>query len=76
MSEASRPPKTEVMKKFDEAVEIAVRTIRKQSADDWSKPYSGTGVDAKNSFEIVLQCATHLHHHIGQMVYLGFELKR
>ncbi len=75
-SEASRPPKAEVMKKFDEAVEIAVRTIRNQSADDWSKPYSGTGVDAKNRFEIVLQCATHLHHHIGQMVYLGFQLKR
>lgn len=75
-SEASRPPKAEVMKKFDEAVEIAVRTIRNQSADDWSKAYSGTGVDAKNRFEIVLQCATHLHHHIGQMVYLGFELKR
>lgn len=75
-SEASRPPNAEVMKKFDEAVEIAVRTIRNQSADDWSKPYSGTGVDAKNRFEIVLQCATHLHHHIGQMVYLGFQLKR
>jgi hypothetical protein len=25
---------------------------------------------------MVLQCATHLHHHIGQMMYLGFELKR
>jgi hypothetical protein len=75
-SEASRPSKAEVMKKFDEAVEMVVRTIRNQSGDDWSKAYSGTGVDAKNRFEIVLQCATHLHHHIGQMMYLGFELKR
>jgi len=25
---------------------------------------------------MVLQCATHLHHHIGQMMYLGFEWKR
>ena len=75
-SENSRPPKADVMKKFDEAVEMVVRTIRNQSADDWSKAYSGTGVDAKNRFEIVLQCATHLHHHIGQMVYLGFQLKR
>jgi len=75
-SEASRPSKAEVMKKFDEAVEMVVRTIRNQSGDDWSKTYSGTGVDAKNYFEIVLQCATHLHHHIGQIMYLGFELKR
>jgi len=25
---------------------------------------------------MVLQCATHLHHHIGQMMYLVFQLKR
>ena len=75
-AEATRPSKEEVMKEFDDAVEMAVRTIRNQSTEDWSAPYSGTGVDAKDRFEIVLQCATHLHHHIGQMMYLGFELKR
>jgi uncharacterized damage-inducible protein DinB len=72
----ARPSKEEVLKKFDEAVEMVVRTIRSQSAEDWSAAYSATGVDAQNRFEIVLQCATHLHHHIGQMMYLGFELKR
>ena len=75
-AEASRPSKAEVMRKFDDAVEMVVRTIRSQSAEDWSAPYSGEGADAKTRFEMVLQCATHLHHHIGQMVYLGFELKR
>lgn len=75
-ADATRPPKAEVMKKFDEAVEMVVRTIKNQSAEDWSAAYSGSGVDANNRFEIVLQCATHLHHHIGQMMYLGFELKR
>jgi hypothetical protein len=74
-NEASRPPKEEVLKRFDDAVEMVVRTIRGQSAENWSEAYSGTGADAKTRFEIVLQCATHLHHHIGQMVYLGFELK-
>ncbi len=74
-SEATRPAKSDVMKKFDEAVEMVVRTIRAQSADDWSVAYSGTGADAQNRFEMVLQCATHLHHHIGQMMYLSFELK-
>jgi uncharacterized damage-inducible protein DinB len=75
-SEASRPSKQEVLKKFDEAVEMVVRTIRSRSAEDWSAPYSGTGSEAKTRFEMVLQCATHLNHHIGQMMYLGYELKK
>ncbi len=75
-SEATRPAKSDVMKKFDDAVEMVVRTIRAQSAEDWSAAFSGTGADAQNRFEMVLQCATHLHHHIGQMMYLSFEMKR
>ncbi len=74
-AEATRPTKEEVMRKFDEAVEMVVRTIHSQSAEDWATAYSGTGADARTRFEMVLQCATHLHHHIGQMMYLGFELK-
>jgi uncharacterized damage-inducible protein DinB len=75
-NEASRPPKDEVLKKFDEAIETVVKAIRSQSAEGWSTPYSATGVDAKTNFEIVLQCATHLHYHMGQMIYLTFEFKR
>ena len=75
-AEASRPSKAQVMKGFNEVVEMVVRTIGSQSEEDWSAPYSGEGADAKNRFDMVLQCATHLHHHIGQMMYLGFELKR
>jgi hypothetical protein len=75
-SEAARPSKDEVLKKFDDAVEMAVRTIRSQSAEDWSAAYSAVGADAEDRFGIVLSCATHLHHHIGQMMYLGFKLKR
>jgi uncharacterized damage-inducible protein DinB len=75
-AEASRPSKEEVLKKFDEAIEMVVETIRRQSEEDWSAPHSGTGSDARTRFEMVLGSATHLHHHIGQMVYLGYELKR
>jgi hypothetical protein len=75
-AEASRPSKQDVLKKFDEAIEMVVETIRRQTADDWSAAYSGTGSDAKTRFEMVLGCATHLHHHIGQMMYLEYELKR
>jgi hypothetical protein len=75
-SESAPPSKDEVLKKFDEAVGMVVRTIRSQSAEDWSAAYAATGADAQDRFGIVLSCATHLHHHIGQMMYLGFELKR
>ena len=75
-SETARPPKEEVLKKFDAAIEIVLPTIRSQSPEDWSKPYTATGADARDRFDMVLQCATHLHHHVGQMMYLGFELKR
>ena len=75
-SDATRPPKAGVLKEFDQAIEMVLATINNQSADDWSKQYTGVGADARDRFEMVLQCATHLHHHIGQMMYLGFELKR
>jgi hypothetical protein len=75
-AEASRPSKQEVLKKFDEAIAMVVETIRRQSEEDWSKSYSGTGSDAKTRLEMVLGCATHLHHQVGQMMYLGYELKR
>jgi hypothetical protein len=75
-SDPSPPSKVEALKKFDDAIAMAIQTIRNQSAEDWIKPYTATGSDAKDRFEMVLQCTTHLHHHIGQMIYIGFEWKR
>jgi len=75
-SDATRPSKAEVLKKFDQAIEMVITTINSQSPEDWSKEYTGTGADAHNRMEMVLQCATHLHHHIGQIMYIGFEVKR
>jgi Protein of unknown function (DUF1572) len=75
-TDATRHSKAEVLKKFDHAIELVVATIVNQSEEDWSKEYSAVGVDARDRFEITLQCATHLHYHMGQMMYLGFELKR
>jgi hypothetical protein len=70
------PSKEEAFKHFDEAVSTVVATIRAQSPEDWSVEYSGTGTDAKNPIEMVLQCAAHMQHHIGQMIYLDYEWKR
>ena len=75
-AETARPPKQEVLKKFDEAVAMVLQTIRHQSPEDWSKAYTGVGSDARDRLDMVVQCATHLHHHAGQMIYLGFELQR
>ena len=75
-AETARPPKAETLKKFDDAIDVVLRTIRSQSPEDWSKPYTAVGSDSPDRFDIVFQCATHLDHHIGQMIYLGFEFKR
>jgi len=75
-TETAKPPKAETLKKFDDAIELVLRTIGSQSPDDWSKPYTGAGSDARDRFDMVLQCASHLDHHLGQMIYLGFESKR
>ena len=75
-AETARPPKLETLEKFDDAIDVALRTIRSQSPEDWSKPYTAVGSDSPDRFDIVLQCTTHLDHHIGQMIYLGFEFKR
>jgi uncharacterized damage-inducible protein DinB len=76
-TEPEHTPKKEVLRRFDEAMGVVLRAIRAQSAEDWSKAYTGLlEDDAANRFNIFLRCATHLHHHVGQMMYLCFELKR
>ncbi|HVN93370.1 MAG TPA: DinB family protein [Terracidiphilus sp.] len=75
-SDPNPPSKAEALQKFDETMDMVVRTIQSQSPEDWTKPYTATGAEAKDRFEMVLHCATHLHHHIGQMMYIVFEWKR
>jgi hypothetical protein len=69
------PSKNEALKRFDDAVAMVQQTIRAQSAEDWSAEYSGAGTDAKTRLAIILQCAAHIQHHIGQMIYLGYQLE-
>ncbi len=70
------PSKEEALKRLDQAVQMVLQTIRQQSADDWAKPYAATGAHASNRLDMVVQCASHIQHHIGQMIYLGYEWKR
>ena len=70
------PSKDEALQRFDAAVDMVLKTIHQQSPEDWAAEYSGVGTDAGNRLAMVLQCAAHMQHHVGQMIYLGYELHR
>jgi uncharacterized damage-inducible protein DinB len=70
------PSKEEALKRFDDAVGMVLQTIRAQSPDDWLREYSGTGATAQNRLDMVMQCASHMQHHIGQIIYLGYEWRQ
>ena len=70
------PSKDEALQLFDQAVALVLTTIGSQSSQDWSAPYSADGPDLKTRLAIFLQCAAHIQHHIGQMIYLAYELQR
>lgn len=70
------PTKDEALKRFDDSVDMVLKTICTQSPEDWSAEYSGAGADARNRLEMVMQCAAHMQHHIGQMIYLNYEWQR
>lgn len=57
-------------------IAMVQQTIRAQSDQDWSKEYSGVGAHAKNRLDMIMQCAAHMQHHIGQMIYLVYEWQR
>lgn len=75
-AEPNPPAKEEALKRFDEAVTMVQQTVRAQSPEDWSAEYSGAGTNAKIRLDMVLQCAAHMQHHIGQMIYLGYQWRQ
>ncbi len=72
-SDTAKRSKVEVLRDLGAAVDMVKRTILAQSADDWSAPYSATGTDEVDRFGIILRCAHHFHHHLGQVIYLSRE---
>jgi uncharacterized damage-inducible protein DinB len=73
-TEGDRPAKEQVLRDFDRAIQLVVDTIRKQSAENWSAAYSAERSKEKNRFAIILSCAAHADHHVGQIIYLSTEL--
>ena len=70
------PSKKEALKRLDDAVAMVINAIRAQSPKDSSKEYSGVGTNAANRLDMIMQCAAHMQHHIGQMIYLGSEWRK
>jgi uncharacterized damage-inducible protein DinB len=70
------PSKEDALKGFDEAVAMVQKAIHSQSGDDWSREYSAVGTSAQNRLEMIVQCAAHMQHHVGQMIYIGYEWRR
>ena len=72
-TDPNHPSKEEALKLLDHAVAMVIQTIRGQSSSDWSQQYSAVGTNCGNRLAMVVQCAAHMQHHIGQMIYLGYE---
>jgi len=75
-ADANPPAKDVALQRLDAAIAMVCETIRGQSSADWTKPYSATGTNAPDHLSIFLLCESHLQLHIGQMIYLGYELQR
>jgi uncharacterized damage-inducible protein DinB len=72
----SGKPKDELLKDFDDAVDIAVTAVSAQSDRDLSAPYHAERADGSTRFGQILACAGHAYHHVGQLIYLQRELLR
>ncbi|MFN0119760.1 MAG: DinB family protein [Blastocatellia bacterium] len=68
------PAKAEVLARFDAAINMVIATVETQTDADWALAYEAVGAGGcRNRLEITMQCAAHLYHHIGQMIYLQRE---
>ena len=73
---AARSAADAVILDLEDAVAMVVRTVEEQTAEDWSRAYDAHGVDDPTRFSIILRCAAHFHHHLGQIIYLVKEHAR
>jgi uncharacterized damage-inducible protein DinB len=76
-TEKEHESKERVLANFDRAIATVVATIQRQSADDWSAPYSAAmETTVKDRFDMILRCTAHAYHHVGQIIYLCKELTK
>jgi DinB superfamily len=75
-TEPSPPSKEKALEGLDNAVVMVIKSVRAHLPADWTKPYSGAGTICSTHLDIVVQCAAHMQHHIGQMIYIANEWQR
>jgi uncharacterized damage-inducible protein DinB len=75
-TEPNPPSKEEALQRLDAAVATVTSAIGAQLPEDWAKEYSAAGTNCANRLDMIVQCAAHMQHHIGQMIYLAYEWKR
>jgi uncharacterized damage-inducible protein DinB len=74
-TQPERPAKAQVVHEFDRAMAMVLDTIRTQSPADWALAYSAEREpEATDRFTVLLRCAGHAYHHVGQIIYLCKEL--
>jgi uncharacterized damage-inducible protein DinB len=73
-AEPNPPSKEEALARLEAAVAMVVATIRAQGPDDWGRAYTAMGATERNRLDIVIHCAAHIQHHIGQMIYLRYQM--
>ena len=76
-SDATRPAKEEVLRRFDDTIAMVAATAEKQTESDWLLPYSAEREpEATTRYVAFLRCAVHFYHHVGQIIYLCRELTK
>ena len=76
-NDTQKRPKEQVLGDFDRAVTMVITTIRQQSPEDWTAPYSAEReAVAKDRYTAFTRCAGHAYHHLGQIIYLSKELTK
>jgi len=76
-AESRRFSKADILKKFDDTMAMVIATVEKQNESDWTAPYTAEREpEAKNRVTLFLRCASHLYHHVGQIIYLSRELQK
>jgi uncharacterized damage-inducible protein DinB len=77
-SETHPPSKEEALSRLEEAVEMVLATLGKETPETLTERYDavGAGDVVTDRLSMYLRCATHFHHHIGQMIYLSKEMSK
>lgn len=76
-SEPRKLPKAEVLRKFDDTITLVIATIETQTEAEWIAPYTAEREpESRDRVTLFLRCASHLYHHVGQIVYLSRELRK